>query len=91
MSTNVVMEALACGTPAVGLPVGGVPEMIRHGQTGWLAEDGSPGALARAIDTALEGLEGFDWRGSCRAVAVAEYDLELQARRYSELFASLPD
>ena len=87
---NTVMEAIACGTPAVAFPVGGVPDMVRHGQTGWLAETVSSESLATAIDGALESLaHGVDLRSSCRAVAEAEYSDELQAQRYLELFEAL--
>ena len=35
---NVVVEALACGVPGVAYRRGGPSEIIRHGQTGFLAE-----------------------------------------------------
>ncbi len=34
----VVMEALCCGTPVVGFDVGGIPDMIRHKENGYLAK-----------------------------------------------------
>lgn len=48
---NVVSEALACGTPVVAFKVGGVPEQVEHGVTGYLAKPGDPADLA----------EGFAW------------------------------
>jgi len=86
---NVVMEAIACGTPVVCLPVGGVPEMVRPGSTGWVAEEVSADGLARAIDKALAEISARDWRSSCRAIANAEYGMDLQTGRYIELFQSL--
>ncbi len=87
---NVVVEAIACSTPVVGFAVGGVPDMVRPSQTGWLANEVSPDALAAAIDTALTDLRyGVDLQGSCRAVAEAEYSSELQVRRYLDFFESL--
>jgi glycosyltransferase involved in cell wall biosynthesis len=87
---NVVMEAIACGTPCAGFAVGGVPEMIRHGTTGWLAQGVSARALAGVVDDALARIQhGADLRSSCRAVAEEEYGATLQAQRYLELFASL--
>lgn len=87
---NTLMEAIACGTPAVGFATGGVPDMVRLGQTGWLADEVSPGALARTIERALTELgQGLNLRVSCRTVAEAKYSSNFQARRYSELFESL--
>lgn len=87
---NTVMESIACGTPVVGFCIGGLPEMVSSGQTGWLANEMSPEALAEAIDSAIADLhEGVNMQEPCRAVAEAEYSSELQAQRYLELFESL--
>jgi glycosyltransferase involved in cell wall biosynthesis len=84
---NVLLEAFACGTPAIGLPVGGIPEQIRPGVSGWLAADASTEALGRAIDVALD--DRADLRGACRALAEAEFSVGLQAERYRRLFGEL--
>jgi len=87
---NVVMESIACGTPVVGLPVGGVPDMVRLGSTGWLAEESNAASLSLAISRALSEIEGgTDLRHSCRDVAVSEYGSDLQAQRYEHLFHRL--
>jgi glycosyltransferase involved in cell wall biosynthesis len=84
---NVLLEAFACGTPAIGLPVGGVPELIRPGVTGWLAADASARALGHAIDEALA--SGLNLRAPCREVAEAEFPLRRQAEGYGKLLAEL--
>ncbi len=48
---QVFVEAAACGTPAIGYPVGGVPEAITHGVTGLVADRVDPTSLAEAIGT----------------------------------------
>ena len=35
---NMIMEAMACGVPVVAFPIGGIPDMILHNETGYLAE-----------------------------------------------------
>lgn len=43
------LEAQACGTPVVGAARGSLPEVIRHGVTGLLADEPDPAALAQTI------------------------------------------
>lgn len=50
---NVVIEAQACGLPVIATPVGGVPEMILNGVTGYIIDDLSPLKLRESIVYAL--------------------------------------
>ena len=87
---NVVMEAIACGTPVVGFNTGGVPEMVRESETGWIAPDVSIDSLTAVIRRALEDVSyGHTLRESCRKIAEREYDVVLQSDRYLNLFEDL--
>jgi teichuronic acid biosynthesis glycosyltransferase TuaC len=46
---NVVLEALACGTPVVATAVGGVPEIVRVRAAGQLVQERTPEAIAAAL------------------------------------------
>jgi glycosyltransferase involved in cell wall biosynthesis len=50
---NVVLEALAMEVPVIATRVGGVPEIIGHGQTGLLCPPADPTALAAALRTLM--------------------------------------
>ena len=43
-------EGMACGRAAVGTPVGGIDELVRDGETGWLAHSTEPSDVAAALD-----------------------------------------
>ena len=45
----VLLEAMACGVPVVGSNVGGIPDIIKHGETGLLAAEKDPEDLADKI------------------------------------------
>jgi glycosyltransferase involved in cell wall biosynthesis len=52
--TGVVPIAYAFGKPVVATTVGGIPEVVDHGQTGLLVPPGDPRSLAEAIVTLLQ-------------------------------------
>jgi glycosyltransferase involved in cell wall biosynthesis len=82
---NVVLEALAHGTPAIAMPVGGLPELVRPGVSGWLADEANPASLGAAVDRALHDDLSRD---SCRHLIETEYSLQLQGEHYIRLFRS---
>jgi len=51
---NAVLEALACGTPVVATAVGGIPEQIEQGKTGFLVPPGDARSMTQAILELLE-------------------------------------
>ena len=79
----VALESLACGTPVVTTRVGGVENIIRHGENGYLVADNTPRSLADKIMLALSrsnnnghlasvmraSLEPFGWSNIADAIA----------------------
>jgi glycosyltransferase involved in cell wall biosynthesis len=68
----VTAEALACGTPVVGTPVGASPELLRPLDPHLVAADASGEALAAAIKQAFSA-GGSDLRIRCREYAMSRY------------------
>lgn len=84
------LEAMACGTPVVGFDAGGIPEMVRPGVTGLLAPCGDVAALREAVLALLSDEDARARMGaSCRELVAREHGLEVQARRYAELYRAL--
>ncbi|TVQ59878.1 MAG: glycosyltransferase [Spirulina sp. DLM2.Bin59] len=83
----VLQESLACGTPVISFNVGGVPELIESGKTGYLAEPENVKQLTQGILELLNN-PGLTQKISqnCREVAEQKYGLTRQAERYKKLY-----
>ena len=84
-----VLEALACGTPVVAPPVGGIPEQLRP-ETGVLVEPWDAPALAAAIEELLADDERRARMGVAAAAdARARFSLDRQVDAYLDLYSDL--
>ncbi len=86
---NMVMEAMACGTPVVGFDNGGIPEMIDHRENGYVADYRSAESLARGIRWVLENNTTGTLSQNARQKVLDTYAEEVIARQYKELYQSL--
>jgi glycosyltransferase involved in cell wall biosynthesis len=74
---NVLLEAMACGTPVVASNIWGNPELVKTPASGVLIEQNTPEGIARAVRTLFANLparaatrayaEGFSWDDTTRA------------------------
>lgn len=62
----ILLQAGACSLPVIASPSGGIPEIIKQKQTGWLTPAGEPTLLANAIVSALEAPR--QWRNYASAL-----------------------
>jgi glycosyltransferase involved in cell wall biosynthesis len=80
----VAIEAMACGTPVVGLSNGALPEIVKEDVGGYLATSAQemPALVRRACR--------LD-RRRVRAYAASRFDISLTARRYAELYREMAE
>jgi glycosyltransferase involved in cell wall biosynthesis len=73
------VEALACGTPVVGLRYGSVPEIVRAGVTGYVVADDA--AVLENLTTVVESARSLV-PPDCRLDAEARFDRRVMAQNY---------
>jgi len=86
-----ILEAYALGRPVIGSAIGGIPEMIKEGETGRIAKAGSPDDLAQALNE-LASLSAADRTAMGRlgrAWIQEEFSPQAYKRRMLDLYATL--
>ena len=82
-----ILEAMAAGRPVVATAVGGIPEVVVHGETGLLVPPGDPVALAAALHELLahpERARALGARG--RERAREKFHIESIVRQHETLY-----
>ncbi len=85
---RVVLEAMLTGTPVIGTRVGGIPELIRDGETGWLIPPGDVPALAEALRCAYQHPHVEALAGAARRFALDFFSPERYVEGYRALVAA---
>lgn len=88
---NTIMEAMACGTPCVGFQTGGIPEMIDHLQTGYVAEYKNAQDLAKGIYWVLNESVYEELSDNTVNKVQDKYSEVKIARQYNELYKKMID
>ncbi|HEY5490631.1 MAG TPA: glycosyltransferase, partial [Gemmatimonadaceae bacterium] len=81
------VEASLCETPVVAYASGGLTDVVRDGQTGWLVPTGDIAALSHAIDGVVERPEKARRAGqAARQFALDRFSPEAVGARYRALY-----
>lgn len=87
---NVVMEAMASGTPVVAANVGGIPELIEHGVTGTLIKSREPEEFADAVGCYLDDSEkALETARRGTAFVREELSLQRMIEQYRAIYGTL--
>ena len=85
-----ILEAMAVGLPVVTTRVGGNPEIVVEGQTGYLVPDQNPEALAAAMLQMLSQRDTWSSMGALgRQRVEQQFDIRTMIRQYEELYTEV--
>lgn len=77
-----LIESMACGCPVVGFNKGSIPEVIRHGKTGYVVDD-----INKMIE-AVEKIDSID-RAECRKHALENFSAQKMADKYEQIYRKI--
>ncbi len=84
---TVLIEAMALGVPVISTPVTGIPELVRHGETGQLVAPNDPEELAFVIGRSLEQREHtLEMAKAGRRLVAEQFDLRRNVAQLRQLF-----
>jgi glycosyltransferase involved in cell wall biosynthesis len=82
----VVVESLASGTPVLGTPVGGIPEILTPFNSNLILEGSKPEQLARGIVEALSGQRQLPDSAACQSYIENNYNWPVIAQRLKAIY-----
>ena len=89
---NTVLEASACGTPSVAFDTGGLPDLIEHKKTGYLAQSSDSDDLCRGIKWVLEDEMRYrELSFNARRKAEREFSPGSVAKKHIDLYTGILD
>jgi len=83
----VAVEGLLCETPVIAFRSGGLPDVVKEGETGTLVEPGNTAELAHALDSVLASRErAAEMARAGRQFAESTFSPESAANRYASIY-----
>ena len=87
--SNIMLEAMACGTPVLATPVGAVPDIIVNGKNGFLLENNSAECIAKNILEILDRKDLSEISENGRRTVEKNFTYEIAVKRYKEILESI--
>ena len=85
----VILEAMACGLPVIASEVGGIPELVSEGETGFLIPSGDSGMMSERLALLINNPGLGNSLGEKAALVAKRFSAENQAKSYLQWFHTL--
>ena len=86
---NVVIEAMACGVPAVGFATGGIKDQIKHKWNGYIVEPRDVKGIVSGIDWVLNHSDYKQISFNARNYVIENCSYDVVLKNHSELLNGL--
>jgi glycosyltransferase involved in cell wall biosynthesis len=87
---NTVLEAISTGVPTVAFEVGGIPEMVKHKEHGYIAKAFDTSDFADGIEWCIESEDRLRLLGEkAREYSAKSFSPEIISKRYLDLYSEL--
>ncbi|GBD89920.1 GDP-mannose-dependent alpha-(1-6)-phosphatidylinositol monomannoside mannosyltransferase [bacterium BMS3Abin04] len=84
------LEAMSCGLPVVSSSVGGLPELVNHNETGFIAEFGDINRMAKYVLDLLTNEKKYKkFSNNAREKAVTSFDKKIVVPKYLEYYEKI--
>ncbi|MNN93252.1 Capsular glucan synthase [compost metagenome] len=78
---------MACGVPTIGSQAGGIPELIQHGKTGFLAPIGDTAAMAKYAVQLLSNEDMIEqFRRACLERSCNDFSRDMITNQYEDIY-----
>lgn len=88
---QIVLEAMACGVPVLATPVGGIPDVIKDEETGFILKDNSSGCIAEGAIRVLQYPKLDEIVRNALNLVEREYTIEPILRKWTEILGPLTE
>ena len=86
---NIMLEAMACGTPVLATSVGAIPDVIKDGETGFIMENNSPAFIAKNVERALNHPNLEKIEENARALVEQKFTYEAAVGMYKSIINNM--